>query len=497
VASMRQPLRPTGNARDVIEYLELPLWRTWWVVVPFLTCLAIAVVALFVVSPKYRSTTLILVESQKVPDSFVKQMATEKAGQQLQTLKQEVLSRTRLEKVAEELDPYGSWGKQPPGEIVAGMRAATDIKVRGDDAFTIEYVHSNPQMAQKVTARLAQLFIQETAKARERQVTEAYDFIDSQLLDARKQLERREGALRQYKETHMGTLPEQTNANLATLQRLQVEQQGLTEQLRASTEHLTLLQSGAAKTGPEDSAATELDQLRVQLEALRARYTEQHPDVIALRARIASLEASLKGRTEPPPLSLEGQVLEAQAEIARLRQRRDDVSRNIATMQARVEQAPRTEQELAELTRDYEKLNENYLSLLNKRMEAQMAARLEERWKGQQFRVLDPADLPDRPFYPNPFVFLAGGALIGLCLGLGLALAVDYLDHSIRSEKELEELLPFPLLASVPHVDPEREDRVMARWAYGARRPDDSQRRRRNGNGSGNGARHYPREGVR
>lgn len=492
---MRQPARTTENTREVLEYLELPFWRPWWVVVPFLGCLAIALLATAFVSPKYRSTTLILVESQKVPDSFVKQMATVKASQRLQTLKQEVLSRTRLEKIAEELDPYASNTTRPMGEVVSAMRAATEIRVRGEDAFTIEYVHTQPEMAQRVTARLAQLFIEETAKAREKQVTEAYDFIDSQLADARKELERREAALRQYKETHMGTLPEQTNANLATLQRLQVEQQGFTEQLRAATEHLTLLQSGTAKTGPVDTAATELAQLRVQLQALRSRYTEEHPDVKALRARIAFLEASLTSRTEPRPLSLEGQLLEAQAEIARLRTQRDDVSRSIRTMQARVELAPRTEQELAELTRDYEKLNENYLSLLNKRMEAQMAARLEERWKGEQFRILDPADLPERPFFPNPFVFLAGGALIGLFLGFGLALAVDYLDHSIRSEKELEELLPFPLLASVAHVDPWREDRILARRGDGPRRGvDDSQRRLR----PPNGARVYrSREDVR
>jgi polysaccharide chain length determinant protein (PEP-CTERM system associated) len=477
---VRQPARTNENPREVLEYLELPLWRPWWVVVPFLACLAIALLAAATVSPKFRSTTLILVESQKVPDSFVKQMATEKASQRLQTLKQEVLSRTRLEKIAEELDPYGSNTRRPMGEVVSDMRAATEIRVRGEDAFTIEYVHSNPEMAQKVTARLADLFIDETAKAREKQVKEAYDFIDNQLADARKELERREAALRQYKETHMGTLPEQSNANLATLQRLQAEQQGLSEQLRAATERLTLLQSGMAKTGPVDSAATELAQLRVQLEALRSRYTEAHPDVKALRARIASLESSLASKTEPRSLTLEGQIQEAQAEITRLREQRDDVSRSIRTMQARVEMAPRTEQELAELTRDYDKLNENYLSLLNKRMDAQMAARLEERWKGEQFRVLDPADLPDRPYYPNPFVFLAGGAIVGLLLGLGLALVVDYLDHSIRSENELEELLPFPLLASVAHVDPWREDRVLARRGYGRRRGvDDSERRLR------------------
>jgi uncharacterized protein involved in exopolysaccharide biosynthesis len=117
-----------------------------------------------------------------------------------------------------------------------------------------------------------------------------------------------------------------------------------------------------------------------------------------------------------------------------------------------VEQTPRTEQELGLRTRDSEKLRENYLDLLNKKFEAQRAEKLEERWKGENFKTLDPAHLPERAYYPNRLQFLAVGFLLGLTLGVGLAFTVDFLDHSLKTVTEVEDTLPYPVLAVISHV---------------------------------------------
>jgi polysaccharide chain length determinant protein (PEP-CTERM system associated) len=474
---MREAKRGAGAPkREVLEYLEVPFRHRWLVVLPIVLCTLAALGASLVLPKKYRSTTLILVEAEKMPESFVPQMATDRVAKRLQTVQQEVLSRTRLERVVQELDPYQTLGTQPLGEIAAGMRKAITVRVRGSDGFFIDFVHADPQMAQRVADRLANLFIGEATLAREKQVTEAFEFIESQLAEARQGLEARETALREYKERHMGSLPEQTTTNLSTLQRMQLEQQALAEQLRAATERLSRLESGGEPADAVSGRRVSLSALRAQLESLRARYTDEHPDVKAARAQIAALEAEIGSAAETGQRASRAlETEDARRELERLKARQEENRRRMAELEARVEQAPRTEQELANLTRDFQKLNENYLSLLNKRLDAQMAAKLEQRWRGEQFHILDPADLPTSPFFPNRILFLVLGLVAGLGLGIGAAFAADFIDHSIRTEKELGELLPFTVFATVPYIDPKKEDRLRRRL-QAAQRPDDSRR---------------------
>jgi hypothetical protein len=108
-------------------------------------------------------------------------------------------------------------------------------------------------------------------------------------------------------------------------------------------------------------------------------------------------------------------------------------------------------------------------------MDAQMASKLEQRWRGEEFRILDPADLPAIPFFPNRPLFLVMGLCAGLALGFAAAFSADFVDHSIRTEKELSELLPFTVFATVPYIDPQREDKLLARFRA-ALPPDDSPR---------------------
>jgi polysaccharide chain length determinant protein (PEP-CTERM system associated) len=454
------PFRHRGApTRNILDYLEVPLRRPLLVVGPFVFAVVASVAAGLLLPKKYMSTTFIMVESEKVPDSFVPKMATETTNKRLLTIKQEILSRTRLETVIQELNPYPEQASEPLSNTVETMRNAVTVTVKGTDAFSIDFVHRDPRTAMAVANRLASLFIEQATQAREAQVEGAYDFIDSQLQDSKKELEGREEALRRFKESHMGTLPEQMQANLATLQGLQIQQQTIAENLRGALDRESVLESAPAlnPTLPVD-APTEISQLKAQLAALRLRYTDEHPDVQALSQRIASLERGLgdpvltrQTRPAEPTARME-QLSQIRGEVASLKARRDDLDTKINALQARVEQAPRTEQDLATLTRDYRQLNDNYLALLNKKLEARMSEKLEARWKGEQFRVLDPAHLPERPFFPNRVLFLMMGIIAGLGLGLGTAYAAEFLDHSLKQVSDLESLFPLPVLAVIPHI---------------------------------------------
>jgi succinoglycan biosynthesis transport protein ExoP len=455
------------------RFAEAPLRRPLMVLVPWVTIFALSVAALFLLPKKYRSSTLILVESEKVPDSFVTRVATQDTRARLEAIWPEVLSRTRLERVLADTRPYP--------DITSSMlaletiRKAIAVNLSGTDGFTIEFVHTDPHKAQEVADRIATLFIDETIKSRGQQVEDAVDFLDAQVSGARKGLETKDEALRRFKEQRMGTLPEQLQTNLATLSMLQRELQTTQESLIFARERQESLarsfgraSTGVTRTGEPSSADSELTELRRQLAALKDRYTDEHPDIQSLTGRIARLQQRRSETTgedptvpgvDPSTLVAREQLARATAEVKSLEQTRADLDLRVDALRNRVEETPRTEQELSTLTRDYDQLRENYTTLLRKQLEAQMAGRLEQRWKGERFRVLDPASLPEKPSFPKPIIVLGLGAVLGLLFGLGACLAVELLDPTFKDVGDLSSLGSYPVLGRIPHL-PTLGDRV-------------------------------------
>jgi succinoglycan biosynthesis transport protein ExoP len=450
--------------RSPQAFMEVPLRWPLFVVLPAGLVLVLAVASSFLLPKQYRSSTLILVESEKVPDSFVPKIATDTMARRLQTIEQEVLSRTRLERVIEDTKPYApvGGGRAPSlSNQVETMRQATSVQIKGSDAFLVAFVHRNPAKAAQVANRIAALFIEQTEGERARQAVEGFEFIDSQLVAARKELDVKEEAVREFKERNLGTLPEQTASNLATLQRLQLEQQSVAESLNAAQSRMAVLrqalqQEQRGTPSGANASSSEIAQVRSQLSALRTRYTDRHPDVQALAQRLRELEEGQRAASSPDPTgsSLGSQLQQTEIEIGDLQARRTRIDQESARVQGRVELAPRTEQQLATLTRDLTQIRESYLALLKKRMDAQMAERMERRWQGERFTVLDPANVPEEPFFPDPLKFAMGGLFAGLALGVASAFAREWLDHSIKSPDDLEAVVPAPLMAVIPWIDP-------------------------------------------
>jgi polysaccharide chain length determinant protein (PEP-CTERM system associated) len=449
------------------RYLDAPRRHPIAVLIPWAVVIALSVVALFLLPKKYKSSTLILVESEKMPDSFVSKVATDDRSDRLEAIRPEILSRTRLETVLEETQPYPDIDSKVRG--VEKLRSAIYINVSGNDGFTIDFVHSDPRKAQQVADKLATLFITESIKSREQQVEGAVDFLVTQVADSRKELEKKDEAVRRYKEMHMGRLPEQLQTNLATMGMLQRELQTIEESLLFARERQEALLRGAPRSsstasGSEGGAAGggDVADLRRQLAALRSRYTEEHPDVQRLAARLARMEArmaeaastSRPASDEPAVAAAREQLDRANGEVKRLEDKRASLEGQIAVLRGNIGETPRTEQELATLTRDYEKLNENYTALLTKQMEAQLAGRLERRWKGDRFRVLDPASLPERPYFPKVWMIVGLGIASGLFVGLLVAVLFEYFDSTVKDIRDLEVLQGFPVLAAIPPIGP-------------------------------------------
>jgi uncharacterized protein involved in exopolysaccharide biosynthesis len=219
------------------------------------------------------------------------------------------------------------------------------------------------------------------------------------------------------------------------------------------------------------SASQQLDAARASLANLGLRLTQEHPDVIRLKRVVRELEQKADAEALQQPLSiaavpaspaerarinrvrelqtvrenLERQIVAKQADEKRLRA-------TIAQFQARVAAVPTRESELVELTRDYETLQKNYVSLLSKREDSKIAANLERRQIGEQFKILDPARLPEKPFSPNRVLISAGGCLGALALGVTLVALLEYRDTSLRSLADVSLVLALPVIGTVPEI---------------------------------------------
>jgi polysaccharide chain length determinant protein (PEP-CTERM system associated) len=482
-------LNVLGLPRNPAEYLDILRIRWLWIVVPLILGAVASLVAAHFVPKRYVSRTVVMVESERIPRNFIPQITTEQVRDRLRTVEQEVMARPRLERIVDELDPY------PELMVAAGrayvvelIRSRTNISVRGRDAFIIQYIDTEPERAQQLVTRLASLFIEETTGARERQVQGANEFIDRQLEDTRAEMERLEGELRTLKQRYMGMLPEQLNANLATLQRLQLEHQSIGDKIVSAKERKTMLERQLAiqiemnepeaqliPSSPEISSPTTPSEkekvigiLRSQLSALRKRYTDEHPDVAALQTRIRKLEAELEAEPVPDTTSpipaetlsredlmlaeLQAQIAGANREIQSLGQEEAGVRADIAKYQKRVEMIPQVEQELQTIERDHGMVSRYYSELMSRKLQAETAGDVERRWKEEQFRILDPAQLPDTPVFPRRSIFLGVGTLIGLGIGLGLVFLREYTDHSIKYTRELQAVLPYPIVLTLPHI---------------------------------------------
>jgi polysaccharide chain length determinant protein (PEP-CTERM system associated) len=480
---------PISLPQSPADYLDLIRFRWYWVVAAIvLGAIASQVVVRFV-PKRFVSETVVLVESDKIPRDFIPQMETEQASDRLRTIHEEILARPRVERILEELDPYPELVDVPRADVVDMVRRRAAIGLRGNDAFVVRYSDTDPERAQKMATRLASLFIEETSGDRERQVQGANEFIDSQLRDTKMELEKVESSLKRIKQNYMGMLPNQLEANLSTLQRFELERQSLADQIRAAKDRRGLLERQRAlqaqmnepeaqlipdvlvdDAAPGPAASGSLPALREYLARLRSRYTDNHPEVQATLARIKRLEAEMAANppaeepeveptAETPAASddilvsdLTAQIAAVDHDIELLQKRYGEVQAGIDRYQTRVEKIPEVEQELQSLERDYSLISKYYSELLSRKLEAETAGAVEKKWKEDHFKILDPAQVPDVPEYPKPSIFLLIGTLVGVGAGLVIAFLMEVLDPTVKNMRELEGLLPYPVLLTLPQI---------------------------------------------
>lgn len=464
------------------ELLALLIRRRMWII----GCLIIIPPLVFLAGrywpKKYRSETTIMVDPQRVPEQYVKATVTGDISDRLQTISDEVMSRTRLLMIANRDHLYQK-EREKYGDTQALAAIRKDITVEiikgaggGDliNGFKIAYIASTPELAQKVTRQIADLFIEDNIKQRDQQAEGTEQFIKNQLVQAREQLMLQDRKIREFKAAHLGELPEQETANLAMIGEYQSVAQQNSEAIDRANQQKVYLQSmlnmnGGHSAPPLAAPLTPLQQqlqtAETQLNAARQRYTDAYPDVIRLRGQIATLKAEIKnqpaGSVHAAPAAgtapsmdqqLESQLRATQLEIKSRTVRQLQIESKINALQAQVQSLPAVQQQFESLSRDYGEMQKNYESLLEKEQASGMAAQLELHNESERFDVLDPADLPSTPYSPNLRLVDAGGLLGALVLGLGLAFLAEMRDPSIHNADEAEMYLSVPLIAALPSI---------------------------------------------
>jgi polysaccharide chain length determinant protein (PEP-CTERM system associated) len=497
---------PSKNSQgiDLGYYLGLVSRRRWFIIVPF--CVAILVGSVLAVKlPRvYEASTLILVQPQRVPEKFVQAVVASDLDARISTISQQILSRSNLENVIQKFNlfPGSSGEKMFVEEKIDDVRKRIKVQVnrtrRDADAFSIAYQDEDPRRTMQVANALATFFINENLRERETQAVGTSDFLEAELENMRKRLEVRENDLKEYRQRYMGELPEQLDSNLKILERLNLQLTQKEESLRSARIGLVALEnelsarrtaigsmmsaeSVAASSGKVPEDQMNLQQARDRLSSLTSSYTEQHPDVVRMKARVEKLEAEAAGGANGPADSAEGnkaalrnramqgvstesikQRTMLAGTIQTLETEIVSINKEIREYQRRVEATPKREQEMLSIKRDYENIKASYNSLSNRKLEADISVNMEKKQKGEQFQILDVARLPEKPVSPDVKRLFMMTILAGLGIGGGLVFLLDMMDSSVRRREDIEEDFGLPVLAAVPRIFT-RQDQIRHR----------------------------------
>ncbi len=464
--------------------INLIIRRRWIIMLPLFFALIVGIILAFMLPKVYEAKTLILVESQRVPQNYVQSIVSEDTAQRINTISQQIMSRTNLEKIIKDFGLFiGEDSEQMFLEDkVDNLRERISVDVISDrrsrqqgatEAFTISFKGRDPDKVMRVTNGLASYFIDENLKVRESQAIGTSVFLESELESMRKRLEQVEESMKNYRKANMGELPEQLETNLRILERLQDTLNDRQQNLRDAKSRLAQLKNQVNTREPSvvvignnstnrQGGVESLDELMSQLETLRARYTEKHPDIQRLKRQIAEMEENEKNSLNQDstdklpqriPPELRQRISEVNREIQLTETEIENLRGQIDEYQDRIENIPKREQELLSLKRDYENIQTTYDSLLARKLEADIAVNMERKQKGEQFRILDPARLPQRPVEPDMkkiFILIVGA---GLGVGCVVSFALEFfLKPSYRYPDEVENRYEMPVLVMIPQM---------------------------------------------
>ena len=488
------------------DYVAMVWRRKWALIVPFILIAAGTGIYTQFLPNRYRSEARILIVPQQVPEDFVQPTVTTRLDARLQAIAQQIQSRTRLERIIQELNLYEDERQSMILEdVIEMMRRNIAIEIprdtRGEPGyFTVAFTAQEARTAMQVTERIASQFITESLQDRTVQADQTSQFLETQLEDSRRKLLDHEQKLEAFRQKYVGQLPSQVQSNLAVMQNTQAQLQSIGETINRDRDRQLVLDKMMADlvavstakqqldaepngTPPPPPIAEQLERARVGLRALELRLKPEHPDVIRAKRVVTELEEKAATEELNSPIGtglLPSRPPLAPADLTRLSQmqaERESLDRRIAASRTeearlqkvladyrtRVEAAPQRESQEVELTRDYGTIKQQYETLLVSTQQSRIAADLERRQIGEQFKLIDAARLPERPISPDRTRMNVMGAIVGLVVGLALIGLIEYRNTTFRTDEDITLSLALPVFAVIPAMTTRRERQTRRR----------------------------------
>lgn len=498
--------------RTAGEFIKMLGRRKWLILLPVLTMTAAIGYVVYKLPSVYESKTLLTVQSPKISDKVVQPLTDEDLSQRLQTINQEVLSRSSLEPMVSKYNLFKLEREAgvPMELIIEKMSRNITVEPERNDedrkvaAFKITYRDRSPEAARNVTVDLSGKYINAQVNASTQVAEDTRKFIDEQLNQAKTNLDTFEKQRLEIMTQNIETLPDSSQGLIAQLSGLRqreetiakeketlMTQKGrLSDSIRALNSQARIIEDfGEKETQDAVNEATKIEdtpaygalklkraELTSKLQNLKLTLREKHPDVIkaqndidkvneeiedlskntATRVKNATVSGTRKAELQKQSLEIEKQKAESEiGQIDQQMQYKDEELRQnagqISILEGKINQIPNVKVALEGINNQYQAAKTTYDDLLKKRNEASMGFDRANNGQGETIKVQDPANLPSSPVAPKRAMLTAMGAAIGLVLGLFLAAAFELPRVlKIQNIEDAKHYTGLPILASVP-----------------------------------------------
>ncbi len=454
------------------DYVNIFFRRKYYFLVTLILIAVIGTLVVFLLPIKYQSTAKILIESQQIPQDYIRSTITTFADERIEVIKQKVLTTSQSLEIIKNFNLYEDEKRDLSVSAITDLfrdnveiqrLTANQGRAKVTIAFTLSFSDKNAKTAQEVTNKLVTLFLAENVKTRTQRASETTEFLLSESERIKEKMINMESLLSEFKSRNSESLPEYLELNMNKMERLENEYHSNISKITALKSKITFLQSELRLYSGSSSvsgAMTELDVLKEELASLQSTYTDGHPSVKKLKAQIKRLEqsggskpASVKRQANDQSVQARAQLYEAKAELEQTQLRQNDLENELKETEQRILKAPEVEKAYKELNRDYENMLEKYREIKNKELESRIAQNLEEEKKGERFTLLEPPLYPEEPNKPDRKKLLGGVAGIAFALGFGMVFLVEMLNPAVRGENEVQSIFgDFPLV-TVPYIE--------------------------------------------
>jgi polysaccharide chain length determinant protein (PEP-CTERM system associated) len=501
--------------------------QKWLIVLPTITMTAAIGYVVYKLPSIYESTSLLTVKPPTISSNLVQPLTNEDLSQRLQTINQEVLSRSSLEPMVQKYDLYKIERAQglPMELIIEKMYKAikVDLEETGAEkvaAFRIRYRDRDPQAARNVTAELASKYVNAQVQQQTEIAESTKDLFDRQLNEKKQALDDLEKQRLDIMMQNVATLPESEQGLVAQIQGLHQRDDTITkyketlfnekgrhsDSIAANNRQIRLIEDYGEKetqesarqaSDPENTPAygelmKRRADLNAQLDNLLKVYKEKHPAVIAKQSEIARVNeefenlkksaekrvavatqtTSRKAELQKKNLELDNERVQAQIGQIEQQMAQKDVERQrnaaeIEALEARINQVPNVKVALEGVTAQYQSAKQTYDEILKKKNDAETVVGVETNAKGETIRVQDPANVPQSPVAPKRFLLTLSGTGVGLLFGLLIAAFFEVPRlFKIQNIEDAKHYTGLPVLASVPPLLSAGEKQWMrrSRW---------------------------------